>query len=545
MKRSRHAIDGDCVVLLDEDGRPAGEAARLEVHGTDTPLHLAFSTYLFDAQGRVLLTRRAIDKLTWPGVWTNSCCGHPRPGEAMEDAIRRRVREELGLDVQMLTKALPDFRYRAVDASGVVENEICPVYLAFVDSEPTPHPGEVMDYRWVDWESFVSGITAVPDVYSPWAVLQVAQLAPKLPRLIGGPPRSPSDVAACLAEVDALIVQELQRLGDTWNRFAGDIGVDVLPEDLPQWLESIMLAGGKRFRVAMTYWGFVAAGGVPGRAGYRSMMQAAAALETLHLFALIHDDVMDCSDSRRNRPTAHVEAAEWHRASAKTGEPARFGENLAILLGDLAHTLADALMDRLPERLRRAWYELCIELIVGQRADLTSAAAGRRNLMHAKAVARLKSGAYTVTRPLQLGALAAGASDEALDALMRAGEDIGQAFAYRDDILGAWGDPARTGKPSGDDLAEGKETVIMALAAGRLVGEDADRLARMGSERMRDDDVAILQRALVEAGVRDEVERLIDKRMESAFAHLALSSLDPDGVAGLREAARTAAWRES
>ena len=114
----------DLVVLLDDDGTPTGTAPRLDVHGADTPLHQAFSVHLFDDAGRVLLTRRALSKRTWPGVWTNSCCGHPRPGEAVEDAVRRRVREELGVEVRDLRLLLPDFRYRAVDASGVVENEL-------------------------------------------------------------------------------------------------------------------------------------------------------------------------------------------------------------------------------------------------------------------------------------------------------------------------------------------------------------------------------------------------------------------------------------
>ncbi|NLE98663.1 MAG: isopentenyl-diphosphate Delta-isomerase, partial [Propionibacterium sp.] len=226
------------------------------------------------------------------------------------------------------------------------------------------------------------------------------------------------------------------------------------------------------------------------------------------------------------------------------GDADTFGRNLAVLLGDLAHTRADALMDRLPRRFRDAWYELCIELIVGQRADLTSAAAGRRDLFHAKEVGRLKSGAYTVSRPLQLGALAAGASERAMTALLRAGRDIGQAFAYRDDILGVWGDVAVTGKPAGDDLAEGKATVILALAHEHLLGEDGDRLHRLGTEAMQDDDVAVLQRALLAAGIRDEVEELINRRMASAFRHLDSEHLEERGVAGLREAARVTAWRD-
>ena len=137
-------LASDDVVLVDDSGLPLGSAPRIEVHTDETPLHLAFSTYLFNARGEVLLTRRALGKKTWPGVWTNSCCGHPRPSESLEDAARRRIREELGLTVGPLVPLLPEFRYRAVDASGIVENEICPVFAGYVtEADPRPNPDEV------------------------------------------------------------------------------------------------------------------------------------------------------------------------------------------------------------------------------------------------------------------------------------------------------------------------------------------------------------------------------------------------------------------
>src|SRR5487761_2238765 len=144
--RQLHSDDlsPDDVILVDDDGTAIGTARRAEVHTTATPLHLAFSTYLFNARGEVLLTRRALGKKTWPGVWTNSCCGHPRPGESLEDAARRRIREELGLTVGPLVPLLPEFRYRAVDVSGIVENEICPVFAGYVtEADPRPDPLEV------------------------------------------------------------------------------------------------------------------------------------------------------------------------------------------------------------------------------------------------------------------------------------------------------------------------------------------------------------------------------------------------------------------
>ncbi len=166
----------DAVVLVDAEGREIGEAPRLTVHDHDTPLHRAFSLHLTDGQGRVLLTRRALSKRTWPGVWTNSCCGHPRPGEAVEDAVVRRLREELGVGVTGLRCVLPDFRYRAVDASGVVENEFCPVFVGQVEGEVLADPDELAEWVWVPWSRLVTALTAVPAVFSPWAVEAVPQM---------------------------------------------------------------------------------------------------------------------------------------------------------------------------------------------------------------------------------------------------------------------------------------------------------------------------------------------------------------------------------
>jgi len=170
----------DLVVLLDDAGRPIGEAPREQVHGTDTPLHLAFSCYLFDPDGRLLLTRRALTKRSWPGVWTNSCCGHPRPGEAPAQAVARRVADELGLTVRGLRLVLPEFRYQAVDASGVVENELCPVWVGTVEGLVKPDPNEVMEADWVDWATVVTLAAGAPGLLSPWSAEQVPQLAAQL-----------------------------------------------------------------------------------------------------------------------------------------------------------------------------------------------------------------------------------------------------------------------------------------------------------------------------------------------------------------------------
>lgn len=542
---NRQSPPRDDVVLLDDSGTPVGRADRVEVHTASTPLHLAFSTYLFNARGDVLITRRALGKLTWPGVWTNSCCGHPRPGEAIEDAARRRIREELGLHVGPLTPLASDFRYRAVDASGIVENEICPVFAGFVaDEQPTVDPDEVAEWAWVPWDALFAAVTATPSVYSPWAALQVPLIGRPHPSV--HPREAPeADLEAAVTDVDSLLRAEIEALGTEWARYVGGVGLDVLPADLPHWLGDLVIGRGKRLRVAMAYWGFIAAGGVHGSAGYRHVVRLAAALETLHLFALVHDDVMDEADSRRGRPAAHVEASGWHRDADAAGEADAFGVNLAILIGDLAHALADRLVDGLPLPMRDVWYQLAMELIAGQRADLTGAAAGRRDRAHAEHVAQAKSGRYSVTRPLQLGALAADAPAEAMAALLQYGHHLGRAFALRDDALGVWGDPAITGKPAGDDLLEAKATVVLSIAEDRLAGEDAALLERVGTPDFTRDDVDALAAALRAAGVEDELEGIIADALDAALASLDVPGLDPAGADGLRNTARAIAWREA
>lgn len=165
----------ELVVLCTEDGHKAGTALKAEVHTASTPLHFAFSAWLFDDCGNVLLTRRALNKLTWPGVWTNSFCGHPGPDETFEEALVRRASEELGTTVKKIESVLPSFRYRAVDASGIVENEICPVFFAEVDGELNPNPNEVCEFEWVSMENLKEAVERVPFIFSPWLVEELEQ----------------------------------------------------------------------------------------------------------------------------------------------------------------------------------------------------------------------------------------------------------------------------------------------------------------------------------------------------------------------------------
>jgi isopentenyl-diphosphate delta-isomerase len=167
----------ELIVLVDERGTPIGSADKAASHHADTPLHLAFSCYVFDGRGRFLATRRAAGKHVWPGVWTNSVCGHPAPGETMVAAIERRLEQELGMAARGFEVALPTYRYTSPPFNGVVENEFCPVFLARAASEPRPDPREVDEVDWLNWDDFVTAARAdTGDRFSWWCKDQLRLL---------------------------------------------------------------------------------------------------------------------------------------------------------------------------------------------------------------------------------------------------------------------------------------------------------------------------------------------------------------------------------
>lgn len=350
-----------------------------------------------------------------------------------------------------------------------------------------------------------------------------------------------------LAQVDALLAQVTSDLDELWTRLPdNEAPVEILSgSDLPALMGAFLDGGGKRLRPVMCALGWLAAGGRARNTGHAHVVTVGAALELLHVFALVHDDVMDESASRRGRPTVHVRAEQLHDTAVGTGSGSRFGESIAILVGDLAHAEASHLIAGLPAQMRRIWRLLVAELVAGQRRDLVGSAAGRRDLDFARAVARMKSGRYTVERPLELGAAAAGAAESVRESLAAYGRAVGEAFALRDDLLGIWGKPDRTGKPAGDDLISGKPTVILALAQDRLRLRSARAaLSRAGSAEFSRADLALLLAELEQDGIGDAVEQMIIGHVETAVAALTSPELDADGVAQLTRMAHQIAWRE-
>jgi geranylgeranyl diphosphate synthase type I len=365
-------------------------------------------------------------------------------------------------------------------------------------------------------------------------------------RIVALPRYPTSGLTSHLSQVDETLDVALQDLLRIWNTELDDGGaLDVLGRnDLPAMIQQLLHRGGKRIRPAMCYLGWLSAHGPTEGVGRADVVRVGAALEMLHIFALIHDDVMDESASRRGHPSVHTQAARLHTESGGRGSPQRFGESIAMLVGDLAHAEADQLAAGLPAEMRRIWRILVVELVCGQRRDLTGSVAGRRDVGHARQVARMKSGSYTVERPLQLGAAAAAASGAVFSNLALYGREVGEAFALRDDLLGVWGDPVLTGKPAGDDLLSGKPTVILALAQQRLTGSARRVLQRVGTPELTADDIGLLQRELDSCGVVEAVEDKIGAHLNTALSELDDRVLHPEGIAGLTQMAHQIAWRD-
>jgi geranylgeranyl diphosphate synthase type I len=278
----------------------------------------------------------------------------------------------------------------------------------------------------------------------------------------------------------------------------------------------LVLAGGKRLRPAFCFWGFVGAGGDPTD---ELVIDAGAALELLHAFALFHDDVMDGSLTRRGEPTTNAKFEASHGADKLAGESRRFGDGVAILVGDLAYVYSDQLMRNASPQAWTIWNELRIELNFGQYLDMLGSAMNERRREKAERICRYKSGKYTIERPLHLGALlAAPTRDDLIPVLSTYGLPLGDAFQMRDDVLGAFGDTAITGKPVGDDLREGKPTPLMAIATARANAAQLKELQLVGNQDLTPEQIARVQEVIRETGALDELETVITRLTDEAIA---------------------------
>jgi geranylgeranyl diphosphate synthase type I len=306
-------------------------------------------------------------------------------------------------------------------------------------------------------------------------------------------------------------------------------------------LSDLVTAGGKRLRPAFCHWAHVGAGG---DSDDPVALDAGAALELLHSFALVHDDIMDGSERRRGRPAVHRGFIDRHAAAGWRGPGQRFGEGAAILVGDFAFVYADVLVARISPEARAVFDELRLELCVGQFLDLRATATGERDGGRARTIEWYKSGKYTVERPLHLGAALAGRLGELRGPLSAFGLPLGEAFQLRDDLLGVFGAESVTGKPVGDDLREGKLTPLLATASARCDAAGTRVLERVGQPDLRADEIAAIRDLLVATGAVAEIETSIGMLVGESLAALEAIPITEDARTALADLGRFVAWRD-
>jgi len=353
-------------------------------------------------------------------------------------------------------------------------------------------------------------------------------------------PASPLDAEDLRARVqkalDAFVAARLPEL-------------DGVSDELAPLIEALgdLLAGGKRLRPAFCYWAWRGAGGEDTEA----IVAAATSLELLHASAIVHDDVMDGSDTRRGMPAVHRRLAAMHQAEGWLGSADRFGTGAAILLGDLCLAWSDQLLTgsglspAVVERARPAFDRMRTELMAGQYLDLLEQARGGGSAERAMRVLRFKSAKYTIEGPLHLGALLAGATDELIAGYSDYGLPLGEAFQLRDDVLGVFGDPAQTGKPAGDDLREGKRTVLIATTLERATPPQAATVRTLlGDPALDGAGVTKLQDVIRSTGALGRIESLIAALTDQALAALDRAPVADDARRVLADLAVAATARE-
>ena len=341
------------------------------------------------------------------------------------------------------------------------------------------------------------------------------------------------------------INQALSEFVKSENKYLSKIGPELDP--VATAIESFLLDSGKRLRPLFAYVGLIGAGTETSA----EIIKAISSLELIHVCALIHDDVMDGSDTRRGSPSIHKLFEKMHTKNQLVGSAPQFGISSAILIGDLAliwsaqmlHTSGiknDQLIRSLP-----VYDEMRVELMAGQYLDVYEQSLGTQNVERSLKVARYKSGKYTIQRPLHFGASIAGASNELINSYTNYGIPLGEAFQLRDDLLGVFGDPSLTGKPAGDDLREGKRTALIAIAMDRATyAQLKDLKSNFGDPNLSSEQINLLQEIIISTGDVSHIESMIKELTDTSLAALKHGGITPAGINLLTELAILATNRK-
>lgn len=471
------------VRLVDESGTDVGVADKLSAHSAGGQRHRAFSSFLFTPDGRLILQQRAAAKYHWPGIWSNTCCGHPGARATVIDDARVRIWEELGLRAGALREAaIVEYRFLDPD-TGLTEWEVNHVLFGITDAVPEPDPDEVGAVRYVTAAELAQlmgelGVSAwFSSVFAPLVTSDAFAGSSLAPHWEWWTRRvRATDAADFVAAVDRVIAEKLDD-----SRWAHIPYADssISPAALARRLHA---AGGKKMRPLLVLHGMLLLG-----AGTDELARAvpvAAAVELLHLFGLLQDDVMDNATLRRGQSTANIHVLEHRGEPVENTTARRHGESLAMLAGDLCASVAAELVDAEHPALRALWAESWQELVVAQYADVTAATVAETDPAVLRRIANYKSGRYSIFLPLALGALLA-ESDYDTGVLSQACEELGVAFQLADDLR----DHDTTevsGKDQHLDADNGRTTYADVLADPDGVREVIERSITNGLKRLRD-----------------------------------------------------------
>mgnify|MGYP001160941649 FL=1 len=345
---------------------------------------------------------------------------------------------------------------------------------------------------------------------------------------------NPKSITDVVGPIDDRLADAIENELQLWEKVDSNL-VDPFAS-----LKELVFSGGKRLRPAFFHWAHVGAGGNPNSS---KAIDIAAAIEMLHAFALAHDDVMDRSEARRGEPSIWQRFANLHKEHHWHGNSLHFGEAAAILVGDLAHVLADKLMSRSSPIVLQLWEELRLEVNIGQYLDVLSGAKGKFDHRSARKILEYKTGRYSVQRPLQLGAAVAGKYDELRKPLTDFGQPVGVVFQLRDDILGVFGNAEKTGKPTGDDLREGKPTPLIAEAFAHASEQQRSILSKIGSNDLSEKEINDIQEVVEETGAKSVIEQEIEELTDSALEILSTIRLEKNASEALSELAHFVAYR--
>lgn len=343
-------------------------------------------------------------------------------------------------------------------------------------------------------------------------------------------------VEQIISRVDEVLAQSIEKHRRHWASQSAHTN-SIFDE-----IQFLVLGGGKRLRPQFCYWGFIAAGGDQSS---DAPITLGAAIELVHAMALFHDDVIDDAATRRGKLTTHRRFTETHHQQSLLGEPRRFGEGVAILIGDVTSVIADELVSDVAPETRHIWNDLRLEMNIGQFLDTVGSAYRERSREFAETVCRNKSAKYTIERPLHLGAYAASVTrGQQLQPMLTAyGLPLGEAFQMRDDMLGAFGDESTVGKPVGGDFREGKPTPMLARAYEKANEAQRKILDRVGHGDITNAEISAIQEVVEETGIRQEMENVISSLTRDAVSALRQEQLSGDSYRALVNLADAASQR--